>query len=73
MATRSQVRFAAAFTEDLITELAAKPIGLRVIARNSVEAYAERAGPTCASIARDLGVTHVVEGSLELPDGRASG
>jgi TolB-like protein/DNA-binding winged helix-turn-helix (wHTH) protein/tetratricopeptide (TPR) repeat protein len=63
-----QVRFAAAFTEDLITELAGND-GLMVIARNSVEAYAEKATDV-REIARDLGVTHVVEGSLELPPGR---
>ena len=40
-----------------------------VIARNSVEAYAEKATDV-REIARDLGVTHVVEGSLELPPGR---
>ena len=37
-----QVRFADAFTEDLITELA-RTDGLMVIARNSVEAYADKA------------------------------
>jgi len=63
-----QVRFAAAFTEDLITELA-RTKGLMVIARNSVEAYAGTATDV-REIARDLGVTHIVEGSLELPVGR---
>ncbi len=63
-----QVRFAAAFTEDLITELA-RPDGLKVIARNSVEAYAEKATDV-REIARGLGVSHVLEGSLDLPPGR---
>jgi TolB-like protein/tetratricopeptide (TPR) repeat protein len=63
-----QARFADAFTEDLITELA-RTDGLRVIARNSVEAYADQAADV-REIGRELGVTHVLEGSLELPPGR---
>ena len=63
-----QARFADAFTEDLITELA-RADGLRVIARNSVEVYADRAVDV-REIGRELGVTHVLEGSLELPPGR---
>ena len=63
-----QARFADAFTEDLITELARND-GLRVIARNSVEAYAEKAADV-REIGQRTGVTHVLEGSLELPPGR---
>jgi TolB-like protein/Tfp pilus assembly protein PilF len=63
-----QARFADAFTEDVITELA-RADGLRVIARNSVDVYADRAADV-RDIGRELGVTHVLEGSLELPPGR---
>jgi TolB-like protein/DNA-binding winged helix-turn-helix (wHTH) protein/Tfp pilus assembly protein PilF len=63
-----QARFADAFTEDLITELA-RTNGLKVIARNSVKAYADKATDV-REIGRELGVTHVLEGSLELPPSR---
>ena len=48
-----QARFADAFTEDLITELA-RTDGLRVIARNSVEVYADKAADV-REIGRELG------------------
>ena len=63
-----QARFADAFTEDLITELA-RSNWLKVIARNSVEVYADNAADV-REIGQKLGVTHVLEGSLELPPGR---
>ena len=63
-----QARFADAFTEDVITELA-RVDALRVIARNSVDVYADRAADV-REIGRELGVTHLLEGSLELPPGR---
>jgi TolB-like protein/DNA-binding winged helix-turn-helix (wHTH) protein/tetratricopeptide (TPR) repeat protein len=62
-----QSRFADAFTEDLITELS-RTRALAVIARNSVETYRDQPVDV-RQIARDLGVTYVLEGSLELqPD-----
>ena len=54
--------FADGLTEDIITDLSNVP-GFRVIARNSTLVY--KGKPTdVRDIARDLNVTHIVEGSL---------
>jgi TolB-like protein len=54
--------FADGLTEDVITDLSNVP-GFRVIARNSTLVY--KGKPTdVRQIAEDLGVTHVVEGSM---------
>jgi TolB-like protein/class 3 adenylate cyclase len=59
-----QQRFADAFTEDLITELARSRM-LLVIARNSVEAFRGE-GTDVRRIGEELGVRYVLEGSLQL-------
>jgi TolB-like protein/class 3 adenylate cyclase/Tfp pilus assembly protein PilF len=59
-----QARVAEAFTEDIITELARSRL-LKVIARNSVESYKDKAVDV-REVARDLRVSYVLEGSLEL-------
>jgi TolB-like protein len=60
--------FADAMTEALIAELAQVP-GVKVISRTSAMQYrgAHKALP---EIARELGVTHVIEGSLVTEGGR---
>jgi adenylate cyclase len=59
-----QQRQADAFTEDLIAELA-RSRELVVIARNSVESFKDK--PTdVREIGRRLGVSHMLEGSLQL-------
>ena len=59
---REQDYFADGISEDLITDLS-KVSGLMVIARNSSFAYKGRA-VDLRSVARDLGVRHVLEGSV---------
>ena len=59
-----QQRFADAFTEDLITELA-RSRELLVIARNSVEAFKGK-GVDVRQVGRELGVRYVLEGSLQV-------
>jgi adenylate cyclase len=60
--------FADGMTDDLITDLA-KVSGLDVIARNSVFAYKGR--PVAAQeVARELGASHVIEGSVRRVGGR---
>ncbi len=58
----SQDYFADGLTEDLITDLS-KVSGLFVIARNSVFTYKGK-GVNVQQVARELGVTHVLEGSV---------
>jgi TolB-like protein/class 3 adenylate cyclase len=63
-----QQRFAGAFTDELIAELA-RSRGLLVIARNSTEAFKGKTTDV-REVGRSLGVRYVLEGSLELQPGR---
>jgi len=65
---REQEYFADGLTEDLITDLSQVP-GLFVIARNSSFAYKGKSVDV-RSIARNLGVRHVLEGSARRDAGR---
>jgi len=60
--------FADGLSEDIITELSHIK-GLWVIARNTMFTYKGRAIDVC-SIAKDLGVQYVLEGSVRKADGR---
>ena len=62
-ADQSQEYFADGMTDDLITDLS-KLSGLFVIARNSIFAYKGTPAKAWDSIARDLGVHYVLEGSV---------
>ncbi len=57
-----QEYFIDGLTEDLITDLAAVP-GLRIIARNTMFSYKGKPA-NVPQVGRELGVTHVVEGSV---------
>jgi TolB-like protein/class 3 adenylate cyclase len=63
-----QEYFSDGITEDLITDLS-KISGLFVIARNSVFIYKGRT-IKIAEVGRELGVRHVLEGSVRKADGR---
>jgi TolB-like protein/Tfp pilus assembly protein PilF len=63
-----QQRFADAFTDELIAELA-RSRELLVIARNSIEAFKGKATDV-REVGRSLGVRYVLEGSLQLQPGR---
>ena len=60
--------FADGLSEDLITDLSQVP-GLTVIARSSSFAYRE-GGAETGTIAKDLGVTYLVQGSVRRADDR---
>ncbi len=59
---RSDEYFADGITDDLITDMS-KLSGLKVIARNSAFTYKGH-HPTAEQLAQELGVTHVLEGSV---------
>ncbi|MBT6426828.1 MAG: tetratricopeptide repeat protein [Rhodospirillaceae bacterium] len=65
---KNQEYFADGMTDDLITDLS-KVSGLIVIARNSVFTYKGRAVKV-QDVARDLNVTHVLEGSVRRAGGK---
>ena len=65
---KSQEYFADGMSEDLITDLS-KISGLLVIARNSTFAYKGQQ-IDIRTVARELGVSYVVEGSVRKADGR---
>ena len=57
--------FADGMTDDLITDLS-KVSGLIVIARNSVFTYKGK-NVKVQEVAKDLNVTHVLEGTVQVP------
>ena len=65
---RAQDYFADGITDDLITDLS-KIAGLKVIARNSAFSYKGR-NISVDVIGRELGITHVLEGSVRKVDKR---
>ena len=65
---KEQEYFADGMTDDLITDLS-KLSGLIVIARNSVFTYKGKAVKV-QEIAKDLNVTHVLEGSVRRSGGK---
>jgi TolB-like protein len=65
---KEQEYFSDGMTEDLITDLS-KISALTVIARSSAFAYKGKS-PEIGEIATELGVSHVVEGSVRKADGR---
>lgn len=58
--------FADGITEDILTDLS-RLVGLRVVARSSVMRYRDATLPL-DEIARELGVTHVLQGSVRRSD-----
>ena len=65
---KEQAYFADGMTDDLITDLS-KVSGLKVVARNSVFTYKGKSVKV-QEIAKDLNVTHVLEGSVRLAGGQ---
>jgi len=65
---KEQEYFSDGMTEDLITDLS-RISALTVIARSSTSAYKGKS-PDFRNIAKDLGVTHVIEGSVRKAGGR---
>lgn len=64
----TQEYFADGITENILTQLASLP-QLRVISRTSVMRY-KKTVKSAPEIARELGVTHIVEGSVQVHGGR---
>jgi len=66
---RENVFFAEGVQDDILTALS-KVADLKVISRTSVMSYAAGANRNLRDIARALGVSHVVEGSVRRSDGK---
>jgi len=64
---KDQEYFSDGLTEDLITDIS-KVSGVRVISRNSTFSYKGQS-PDVRAVAKDLGVTHVIEGSVRKAGG----